>query len=51
MPKRTPKNGMVGITFAIQMETLTKIQNMEGNNLSKKLRTLIEKGLKYAETE
>jgi len=49
MPKRTPKNGMVGITFAIQMETLTKIQNLEGNNLSKKIRTLIEKALKNGE--
>jgi len=49
MPKRTPNNAMVGITFSLPMETLTKIQNLEGNNLSKKLRTLIEKALKNGE--
>jgi len=46
MPHRTPNKGMVGISIHLSMETLTKIQKIEGNNLSKKIRTLIEKGLK-----
>jgi hypothetical protein len=49
MPNHKNTKGMVGISIHLSMETLTKIQKIEGNNLSKKIRTLIEKGLKNGE--
>jgi type VI protein secretion system component VasK len=48
MTNRKPRNGLVGITLYLPLETLTKIEKMEGKALSQKLRTLIEIGLSQA---
>jgi len=45
MPKRTPNNGMVGISFNLPLETLTKIQdNIMGKSQSAKIRLCVEEG-------
>jgi len=48
MPNRKPNNGLVGVSLYIPMQILEQVQHLEGNNLSKKLRTLIEKRLSQA---
>ena len=45
------KHGLVGVTFYIPLKTLEQIQNLKGKNQSEKIRLLIQKGLRYAETE
>jgi hypothetical protein len=51
MPKRTPNNGMVGITFYVPLKMLDEIQQQHGKTQSEKIRLLIQKGLRYAERE
>lgn len=47
MPKRTPNNGLVGVSFYIPLKTLEKIQNLKGKSQSEKIRTLLEIGLTH----